>query len=359
MQLVARVEANTGLIAEIPLQPRLRRRVDRLNIVRAVRGTTGIEGSDLSEEEVDRVLQSGDADAASILGESRVRMVLETRNASRVMDYIRSTLRSDPWRRLGEAEVRQIHRLTTEGINYTNNIPGEYRQTNVTTGDYTPPPWEEVPDLMDRFFEWFPTSGPDGEGWPECFRAIAAHFYLISIHPFGNGNGRTSRGAESFVLFRSGINSLGFFSLANFYYNHRDEYIDMLNYTRWPGDGDLTELVKFALRGLNDELASVRSLAMQQLKEITFADYGREQLQSSGGLQSKTGERRLRLLLFAVTEPIALSDLRSRRHPAAQLYTGTERTLTRDLNYLREHRLVLIRDNVIHANLDIMNQFIE
>ena len=45
---------------------------------------------------------------------------------------------------------------------------------------------------------WFAEGKP--RTWDPAVRAIAAHFYVISIHPFGDGNGRTSRAVESFLL---------------------------------------------------------------------------------------------------------------------------------------------------------------
>ena len=212
---------------------------------------------------------------------------------------------------------------------------------------------------MARFFEWFPESRTR-DGWPECVRAIAAHFYLISIHPFGDGNGRTSRAAESFILYSGGVNSLGFYSLANFYYRRRPEYIEMLDRARFVHDGDLTEFVKFALRGLREELEDVHNESLQFVRVLAFTDYARQALQVRGGLRSKTGERRLELVLQLTGEPVPIADLRARRHAAALPYAGvTNKTLTRDINYLRDMGLIRIEDGHARANLQLMNQFSE
>ena len=78
-------------------------------------------------------------------------------------------------------------------------------------------------------------------------RAIAAHFYLVSIHPFGDGNGRTARAIESFLLYQAGVNAFGFYSLANFYYRERDRYVRELTDARFHHGGELTPFVLFGL----------------------------------------------------------------------------------------------------------------
>ena len=360
LQFVARIEALAGLVSAIPLPPRLREEADRLNILRAVRGTTGIEGANLTEGEVGRILDA-EPGAGPVLGAARAREEAEARNAARVMDYIRRAVRERPDDDLTEQNVREMHRLTTGGIDYPRNAPGSYREVPVAAGGYQAPPHGEVDDLMARFFEWFPLTR-ERDRWPECVRAVAAHFYLISIHPFGDGNGRTSRAAESLVLYRSGVNSLGFYSLANFYYRNRAGYVELLDRARFAHDDggsvDLTEFVKFALGGLRDELEDVHTEALGFLRELAFRDYVRESLQEDGALRSKVGERRLELVRRAVEAPIRVADLRARRHPAAALYAGaTNKTLARDINYLRERRLVRVEDGAVHANLELMNRF--
>ena len=356
LQLVARVEALAGLVRAIPLPPALREEADRLNILRAVRGTTGIEGANLTEGEVGDILAAA-PNGQPVLGAARAREEAEARNAARVMDYIRDTVTAAPEGDLTEDHVREMHALTTDGIDYRNNAPGEYRDRPVVAGDYQAPPPGEVTDLMVRFFEWLALSR-DRDHWPECVRAVAAHFYLISIHPFGDGNGRTSRAAESFMLYRGGVNSLGFYSLANFYYRHRPEYIELLDRARFVHDGYLTEFVKFALGGLREELEGVHSEALAFVRTLAFADYASQVLQMLGGLRSKTGERRLQLVRELTTEPVAIGELRARRHPAALLYDGvTNKTLTRDINYLEDAGLIRVENGRAHANLELMNQF--
>ena len=358
LQLVARVEALAGLVRAIPLPPALRAEADRLNILRAVRGTTGIEGANLTEAEVGDIIAAGQ-DGEPVLGAARAREEAEARNAARVMDYIRDTGAAAPDSDLTEDQVREMHALTTAGIDYRNNSPGEYRARPVAAGDYQAPPPAEVPELMARFFEWLPLSR-DRDTWPECVRAVAAHFYLISIHPFGDGNGRTSRAAESFILYSGGVDSLGFYSLANFYYRRRPEYIEMLDRARFVHNGDLTEFVKFALRGLREELEDVHAEALQFVRVLAFTDHARQALQVRGGLRSKTGERRLELVLQLTGEPVPIADLRARRHAAALPYAGvTNKTLTRDINYLRDMGLIRIENGHARANLELMNQFSE
>lgn len=105
--------------------------------------------------------------------------------------------------------------MNTEGCGYPTNEPGSYRGFEVTVGDSYPPDHREVPELMRRFTE-FINSRVVVERYGPLVRAVLAHFYLISIHPFGDGNGRTSRALEAYLLCQGGYNVRGFYSLANY-----------------------------------------------------------------------------------------------------------------------------------------------
>ena len=207
---------------------------------------------------------------------------------------------------------------------------------------------------MARFISWLNQEVPTT--WDAVIRAIVAHFYVVSIHPFADGNGRASRAVESFLLRQAGINARGFCSLANFYYQNREEYVRQLDSTRFESDPDLTPFVLFALRGLAQELAAVHHEVMLEVREIAFRDFAREVLHER--LATKAGERMLNFVLQLEGESVSLADIRRAKHRLAALYRGvTPKTLSRDVNYLRDHQLIIVEDGIVRANFDIMDRF--
>ncbi|MGH7362617.1 MAG: Fic family protein [Candidatus Methylomirabilales bacterium] len=357
LALVAKAHALAKVIREIPIPPGLQERIDRLNILRAVRSTTGIEGTELTDTEVEQILAQP---KRRVLPVGRKREELEVRNAEQVMEFVAHVVLNRPDHPLTEKLICETHRLTTEGIDYPDNEPGVYRNHAVHAGTYLPPrTGDEVRRLMREFVKWFTEGEP--RAWDPAIRAIAAHFYVISIHPFGEGNGRASRAVESFLLYQGGLNARGFYSLANYYYRRRLEYVEHLDHVRFESGGRLTPFVLFALRGLVEELESIHSEVLQEVRVIAFRDYAREQLLEAKKLRTKTGERMLKLLLGLVGErgPVSLTALRQGQHRLAGLYARvTPKTLSRDLNFLRKEELIRIQDDALTANLDLMERYI-
>ena len=199
VSLVAKCHALASVIGNIPITPSRQRKIDWLNILRAVRGTTGIEGAELTEEEVSRIMAA--PPSRPVLPPSRRREEQEARNAEKLMNYVARLLRRTPGCTLTEELVRKLHEITTKKIDYENNIPGKYRNFAVRAGNYIPPrEGNQVQELMRQFISWF--NQGESTSWAPIIRAIIAHFYIVSIHPFGEGNGRTSRAAESFLLYK-------------------------------------------------------------------------------------------------------------------------------------------------------------
>jgi len=352
---VARAYALSDVIRDIPIFPRVKDKLDALNILRAVRGTTGIEGIELTEDEVKQIMES--PRKKPVLPPNRSREEQEARNAQEVMVYVVKELTRDPNIPLTEKLICQIHRITTKDINYPDNIPGKYRSHDVSAGNYLPPSGGDVKRLMKEFIQWFNMDA--SLGWDPIIRAIVAHFYVVSIHPFGDGNGRTSRGVESFLLYQSGVNARSFYSLANYYYLHRQEYVQFLDHVRFQSDGDLIPFVLFALKGLVSELQQVRAEVLANVRSIAFRDYGREQLTSYDKLGSSVGERMSALLVYLSDgERVSLRAIRSGRHPLSGLYHNlTTKTLSRDINFLKQHALIIVEGDALRANLDIMTRY--
>lgn len=350
---LAQIHALSGVIRDIPIPPSVQHRLDRLNILRAVRGTTGIEGTELSEEEVIQIMDA--APETSVLGVGREREEQETRNAEALMRYVSRLLDSEPATPVSEDLICRFHQILTQGIDYRNNTPGRYRTHSVNVGAYRPPAsGEEVRHLMTEFVWWLNTGHP--AGWDQVLQAIVAHFFLVSIHPFGDGNGRTSRAVESFLLYKAGVNVRGYYSLSNYYYQNRPDYVAYLNRVQLWGDNDLTPFVAFAVRGLVQELKAVHKEVLDEVKIIAFRDYAREML--SERLGTAAGHRLLRFLSILAGGAASVRELHSGSSVLAGLYKDvSKRTLYRDLAYLKENNLVEIDEDVIKAKVDLMSRF--
>jgi fido (protein-threonine AMPylation protein) len=115
----------------------------------------------------------------------------------RTANQYRTGLRNIP---LTESDVRNLHRLAMQ--RERPDIAGQYsnvhRYVRTKTGRHGFPPPAEIRPLMHSFGRWL-GSAPDT---PET--AFAAHRYLVDIHPFNDGNGRTARLLMNLVLTRGG-----------------------------------------------------------------------------------------------------------------------------------------------------------
>jgi len=347
---IVMIEGYKQFVQNIPLPPAIRADIDRLNIVRAVRGTTGIEGSTLTEDKVREIIENKARKKAEKLSLEEQEAV----NADDVLEYIRSR---EPERRikLTEGFVRQVHRITTKDCKYEGNVPGEYRDHNVRAGEYSCPSHMEVPALMKEFIS-FINSEPVIETHA-VIRAILAHFYLVSIHPFGDGNGRTSRGVEAYILYNGGYyNALGFYSLANFYYRNRGAYVEQLQKARFQYDGNLTAFVKFSLNGFVEELEDIRNQVLDFYREISYCDYINE-LHSSGEINDRIHS--ILLWMAKKGESMSTKEFRERKIPLiAAIYKNlSNRTVRSDLKRMTDLDLIRIEDDIVSANIALMDEF--
>lgn len=120
-------------------------------------------------------------------------------------------------------------------------------------------------------------------------QALIAHFFLVTIHPFGDGNGRVSRLLTAAILLQRGYNVHGgFYALSDYFYLNDIKYHSMLHRC-WqsPLPFDLTAFVAFGMEGFVMELRSIGSFIKMKLNRIV----DRETLLA---LHSAPGPRRLR-----------------------------------------------------------------
>lgn len=91
-----------------------------------------------------------------------------------------------------EIQLFQLFRLISPESHAKH--PNKYRQTSVQIGRYMCPEPQEIPSLVFELFHQMKSiENP-------IIRAIYFHHELIRIHPFVDGNGRTTRMAKNWIL---------------------------------------------------------------------------------------------------------------------------------------------------------------
>ncbi len=85
--------------------------------------------------------------------------------------------------------------------------------------DYIPPEASEVPGLLEELVSYVNTT----DDHPILVAAIA-HYQLVTIHPFEDGNGRTARLLSGYLLERAGYGFNGIGSLDEYFAYDPDEY---------------------------------------------------------------------------------------------------------------------------------------
>lgn len=241
------VEAMLGT----PIRPDFRQRLLTLSLARGAQATTAIEGNTLSSAEVEAI------QAGKRLSDSKGYLEQEVRNILVVFNSLMDELIIQKRDELITPElIKRMHHMVGEGLGEAfRATPGELRRSNVYVGDYRPPSCDEVESLVSRLCEWLDHEFHFQRGQDFAIavvESIVAHVYLEWIHPFGDGNGRTGRLLEFYILMRSGLPNIASHLLSNHYNLTRAEYYRQISDAA--SANDLSAFIAYAMRGLRDGL---------------------------------------------------------------------------------------------------------
>ncbi len=154
-----------------------------------------IEGNTLTLQETNLVVNQG----LTINGKS-MREHLEAINHNEAIDFIKSLLVKNFV--ITEKTILQIHQLVLRGIDSAN--AGIYRniQVMISGSSHIPPAPFLVPKKMEELMEWY---NENNSNLHPVVLAAEMHERLVSIHPFIDGNGRTSRLLMNLILLQNGF----------------------------------------------------------------------------------------------------------------------------------------------------------
>jgi Fic family protein len=177
-----------------PLPPDLVKNLDEWFRVELTYTSNAIEGNTLSRQETALVVEKGITVDGKSLNEH-----LEAINHAEALDYIK-TLATSKRAEITERDLLNLHRLILQKIDDSN--AGKYRNVAVRIAGSTVqlPNAYKVPELMSEFAEWLNQSPLDNA----VKTGADAHFKLVSIHPFTDGNGRTARLLMNLLLMQEG-----------------------------------------------------------------------------------------------------------------------------------------------------------
>lgn len=154
--------------------------------------SNGIEGNTLTLRETQIVLEG------ITVGGKTLREHLEAINHEKAIEYIEDLVKEkNP---VTEWNIKNIHQLVLKEIDDKN--AGKYRSENVAImgATHTPPDHLIVPELMEKLIlnyqKW--------NKYHPIIKAALIHGELVKIHPFIDGNGRTSRLVMNLSLMNSG-----------------------------------------------------------------------------------------------------------------------------------------------------------
>lgn len=230
---------------------------------RSVQTSTGIEGNAIGTVAGFAVLVEGADENNSD--------ELELKSLDEAYELIQQ-IASDPSVKIDEGLIRSMNSVMQRGLpTAAAQARGRYRLggaliVNQRTGAvrYRPPAPELVPELMENFVD-------DVQGWidsktyePPVIAALA-HFGLISIHPFVDGNGRTARLLADMILQRSGWSAEGMISVSEAIQDSQQAYYDALYESQgedFEFEIDVTAFVQFHTGILNNAAINLEESAI-------------------------------------------------------------------------------------------------
>lgn len=330
----------------------------RLSLIKGAQSTTAIEGNTLTDEEIERLT------AGEKLPPSREYQEIEVRN---ILDAFNVILLETVYEAKEQLVTRELllrfHQLVGKNLGERfNAIPGKFRANDVVVGTYRCPDYRDIPPLIDRYCDWLKDQFRYEDG-NQLFsdiiiQAIVAHVYLEWIHPFGDGNGRTGRLIEFYILSRGGNPDITLHILSNYYNLTRTEYYRQLD--KASKNRDLSEFLEYALIGFRDGLqATLEKIQASQLQS-TWQKHVYDTFENVEIKHREVFKRRRRLALeMPIDRKFAVKEIPEMSIKLAQLYSGISgKTLERDLDELLQLKLIYFEKGEYFANISVLNKMI-
>jgi len=309
IERIREVVRKTKILPQQEVILRMRAKLD------SIYSSTSIEGNVLSKREVEKVLGGKRVRASE-------RMILEALNYKAAIDWMEKRLREN--RSIKEVDILKIHGFLMKEILKEDKV-GSYRKGPIyivdvkKAGDvvrYIGPKAKEIKRLIKELLGWL---RKDGKKLHPVLAAGILHYEFVSIHPFSDGNGRTTRLLTQMYLWTKNYDFRKTLAIDTYYWQKRMDYYKALSRAKTYDlrrRTDITSWIDFFTKGflavsqdLEKEITAValsdrKTVVRLSREELLMVDFvkqmGKIDLKDVLGfsdLTERTAQRRLKGLV--------------------------------------------------------------
>ncbi len=267
--------------------------------------STSIEGNVLSYDQVERVINKKGSD-------TKINAEREVLNYWDALTFLEQSYTNK--REITVDFIKELHGYIAKkkSVHKKSSFRGQmppgvlFAVYDNRTGapDYIPPEWTEIDGLIDDLVKWYHNE----QEMPIPIKAAIMHYQFATIHPFEDGNGRTSRSLSTYVLMESGYDYKGFNSMEEYYAMDLEGYYENLQmglpalyYDGRNNPPHLEQWIGFFLR--------IMALNAEKIYEIAQKATVKEETNYLLDSLSKKDKKMLRYVLENHMEIIKTSDL--------------------------------------------------
>ena len=278
LNLIARIEEFKGAWRALgTLAPDRLSALRRVATIESIGSSTRIEGSKLSDREVERLLSNLQIKSFATRDEQEVAGYAE------LMDLIFSSGQDIP---LSENHIKQLHQILLQYSDKDDWHRGNYKTNSNSVAAFdengtqigivfeTATPFD-TPRLMSELVDW---TRQDIEKKQLHQLLIVAVFVVVflEIHPFQDGNGRLSRALTTLLLMQSGYAYVPYSSLESVIEHNKEAYYLALRQTQGTIRADVPNWqpwLTFFLRALSEQVKRLeKKVAREKLILATLPE---------------------------------------------------------------------------------------
>ena len=258
------------------LSPQTLGRLKKTVIVTSSGASTRIEGAVLSDEDVRK-----------LLGGLKVQK-LTTRDEQEVVGYaelLENVFNAYTALKLNESTIKHFHKELLKYSEKDAKHRGKYKTTsnrveakdaygNIVGVLFDPTPPHLVSKEMQELVDWSRSMLKSESIHPLIIIANGI-FEFLAIHPFQDGNGRTSRILTNLLLLQSGYEYIPYVSHEKLIEDNKEQYYLALNQTQrtWKTKKeDITPWLDFFLTICHEQAKSAHALMTEESMEVLLSE---------------------------------------------------------------------------------------